>query len=87
MSLTPAQCARFGQLKSSGQLPSPKGPALAVVKLTRQDTVSFAQLAQAVKADPALAADTDFFMRTADSTGKLSFSFQGRMAPSDPALS
>ena len=56
MSLTPAQRAHFDQLKSSGQLPSPKGPALAVVKLTRQDNVSFAQLAQAVKADPSLVA-------------------------------
>jgi hypothetical protein len=40
--------ARFEQLKSSGLLPSPKGPALAVVKLTRNENVSLTQLAQAI---------------------------------------
>lgn len=48
--------ARFEQLKASGLLPSPKGPALAVVKLTRDDDVSLVQLAQAIKADPSLMA-------------------------------
>ncbi|MBI4741404.1 MAG: HDOD domain-containing protein [Betaproteobacteria bacterium] len=48
--------ARFEQLKSSGLLPSPKGPALAVVKLTRDENVSLAQLALAIKADPSLMA-------------------------------
>jgi CheY-like chemotaxis protein len=56
MATTPAQRAHFEQLKSSGLLPSPKGPALAVLGLTRRDNVSLAQLAQAVKADPALVA-------------------------------
>ncbi len=48
--------ARFEQLKSSGLLPSPKGPALAVVKLTRNENVSLTQLAQAIKSDAALVA-------------------------------
>lgn len=56
MALTHKQRAKFEQLKSSGLLPSPAGPALTIVKLTRQDDVSSAQLAQAVKADPALVA-------------------------------
>ena len=37
-------------------LPSPKGAALAVGQLTRQDNVSSAQLARAIQADPALVA-------------------------------
>jgi diguanylate cyclase (GGDEF)-like protein len=48
--------AQFDQLKSSGLLPSPKGPALAVIQLTRDPKVSVAQLAQAIKADPSLMA-------------------------------
>lgn len=56
MTLSSAQRTRIEQLKSSGLLPSPRGPALAVVQLTRLDNVSFSQLAQAVKADPALVA-------------------------------
>ena len=47
---------RFETLKASGFLPSPKGPALAVVQLTRQDDVSSVQLAHAIQADPALVA-------------------------------
>ena len=54
--MNPKLQARFETLKASGHLPSPKGPALAVVKLTRQDNVSSAQLAHAIQADPALVA-------------------------------
>lgn len=46
----------FERLKSNGLLPSPKGPAFAVVQLTRSDNVSFAQLAKAVNPDPVLVA-------------------------------
>jgi PAS domain S-box-containing protein len=46
--------ARFDSFKSAGLLPSPKGPALVVMQLTRQDNVSAAQLARAIQADPAL---------------------------------
>lgn len=56
MTLTSAQSARIDQLKASGLLPSPQGPALAVMQLTRQDNVSYTQLAHVVKADPALVA-------------------------------
>jgi PAS domain S-box-containing protein len=54
--VNPKLQARFETLKSSGLLPSPKGPALAVVQLTRQDNVSSAQLARAIQPDPALVA-------------------------------
>jgi two-component system cell cycle response regulator len=54
--VNPKLQARFETLKASGFLPSPKGPALAVVQLTRQDNVSSAQLAHAIQADPALVA-------------------------------
>ena len=54
--MNPKLQARFETLKASGHLPSPKGPALAVVQLTRQDNVSSEQLARAIQADPALVA-------------------------------
>jgi PAS domain S-box-containing protein len=54
--MNPKLQARFEAFKSTGLLPSPKGPALAVVQLTRQDDTSSAQLAHAIQADPALVA-------------------------------
>ena len=42
------------QLKMSGQLPSPKGVALAVLELSRRDNVTLGQIAQVVQSDPAL---------------------------------
>ena len=54
--MNPKLQARFETLKASGHLPSPKGPALAVVQLTRRDNVTSAQLARAIQADPALVA-------------------------------
>jgi len=54
--VNPKLQACFETLKASGFLPSPKGPALAVVQSTRQDKVSSAQLARAIQADPALVA-------------------------------
>lgn len=46
---------RFQQLKAAGDLPSPKGPALAIIRLTQKETTSLADLAHAVKTDPAFA--------------------------------
>jgi len=54
--MNPRLQARFETLKASGRLPSPKGPALAVVQLTRQENASSVQLARAIQADPALVA-------------------------------
>jgi two-component system cell cycle response regulator len=45
--------ARFEQLKAMGALPSPKGAALAIIRLTQKDGVSLGDLAHAIKADPA----------------------------------
>lgn len=45
--------AKFDQLKASGDLPSPKGAALAIIRLTQRDDTSLSDLAHAVKSDPA----------------------------------
>ncbi|MGE5466438.1 MAG: diguanylate cyclase [Ignavibacteria bacterium] len=44
---------QFEQLKATGDLPSPKGAALAIIRLTQRDDTSLADLAHAVKSDPA----------------------------------
>ena len=49
----PIDISRFEQLKASGDLPSPKGVALAIMRLTQQENVSIPDLAGIVKADPA----------------------------------
>ncbi len=56
MLTNPKLQSRFPALKTSGLLPSPKGVALAVLRLTQQENTTPAQLAHAVEADPALAA-------------------------------
>jgi diguanylate cyclase (GGDEF)-like protein len=45
---------KLQELKAIGDLPSPKGAALAVMRLTRKDEVSVAELARTVQTDPAL---------------------------------
>ena len=45
--------SQFEQLKAAGDLPSPKGAALAIIRLTQRDDTSLADLAHAVKSDPA----------------------------------
>ena len=42
------------QLEISGQLPSPKGVALAVLKLSQRENVTLAEIARVVQTDPAL---------------------------------
>ena len=54
--MSPKLLALFDKFKSSGVLPSPKGPALAVVQMTQQDDVTNDQLAHVIQADPALVA-------------------------------
>ena len=44
---------KFEQLKATGELPSPKGAALSIVRLAQRDDVSGRQLEQAIKSDPA----------------------------------
>lgn len=45
---------KLQELKAMGDLPSPKGTALAVMRLTRKEGVSIAELAHLVQTDPAL---------------------------------
>jgi len=54
--MSPRLVALFDKFKSSGLLPSPKGPALAVVKMTQQDDVTNEQLAHVIQVDPVLVA-------------------------------
>ncbi len=54
--MSPKLLALFDKFKSSGLLPSPKGPALSVVKLTQDDDVTNEQLAHVIQTDPALVA-------------------------------
>lgn len=51
--MDPLDLAKFEQLKATGDLPSPKGAALAIIRLTQQDDVALAEVAHVVKADPA----------------------------------
>ena len=51
--MSPIDLAKFDQLKATGDLPSPKGPALSIIRLTQRDDASLADLASAIKIDPA----------------------------------
>ena len=46
---------QFDELKATGKLPSPTGAALRVMELAQQDHTSIADVANVLKADPALA--------------------------------
>lgn len=45
---------KFEELKASGNLPSPTGVALEILKLTQSETVTIEQLVKPIKADPVL---------------------------------
>ncbi|MBS4099602.1 MAG: diguanylate cyclase [Sulfuricella sp.] len=45
---------RFEEIKATGQLPSPKGVALAVINLIRREDVTMPEVAKVVQSDPAL---------------------------------
>lgn len=45
---------KLQKLRSMGDLPSPKGAALAVMRLTRKEDASLSELARVVQTDPAL---------------------------------
>lgn len=51
--MTALDLKKFEQLKATGNLPSPKGAALAIMNLAQRDDASLADLAQTVRADPA----------------------------------
>ena len=44
--------AQFGELKTSGKLPSPKGSALKVIELCQRDNVTLPEIIQVVQVDP-----------------------------------
>ncbi|MFO7541670.1 MAG: diguanylate cyclase [Thiobacillus sp.] len=46
--------SQLEQLKISGQLPSPRGVALAVLELSRRENTSLGEIARVVQTDPAL---------------------------------
>jgi diguanylate cyclase (GGDEF)-like protein/PAS domain S-box-containing protein len=46
--------SKFEEIKASGHLPSPRGAALQVIRLTRKDDVTNQEIAHAIKSDPAL---------------------------------
>jgi diguanylate cyclase (GGDEF)-like protein len=58
---------KFEQLKATGELPSPKGAALTIVRLAQKDDVSGSQLEQAIKSDPAFVGR---LLKTANITGR-----------------
>lgn len=49
----PIDMKRYAQLKAAGDLPSPRGVALAIIQLTQTPDVSLAQLGRVIKGDPA----------------------------------
>lgn len=51
---SPFNTERLQEIKALGALPSPRGAALAVMRLTHKPDVSVAELAHAVQTDPAL---------------------------------
>lgn len=51
--MSPIDISKFEQLKATGELPSPKGVALAIIRMTQQESVSTAEIARVVKSDPA----------------------------------
>jgi len=48
---------RYIKLKASGRLPSPKGLALAIVRLLQSDDYEISELVRLVKSDPAIAGE------------------------------
>lgn len=46
--------SRFEELKASGILPSPKGAALQMIRISQQEDVTNEEIVYAIKADPAL---------------------------------
>jgi diguanylate cyclase (GGDEF)-like protein len=47
--------ARYEELKASGKLPSPKGVALAIIKLLQRDDYRLDELTHLIQSDPAIA--------------------------------
>ncbi len=53
---TMVDLSKFEQLRCTGELPSPKGAALAIIRLTQRPDAPLSELVHAIKADPAFVA-------------------------------
>ncbi len=51
--MNPIDISKFEQLKASGELPSPKGVALAILRLTQREGVSLPEVETVARNDPA----------------------------------
>ncbi|MDX9885707.1 diguanylate cyclase [Thauera sp.] len=49
----PIDMKRYTQLKAAGELPSPRGVAIAIIRLTQASDVSLAEIGRVIKGDPA----------------------------------
>lgn len=49
----PIDMRRYAQIKAAGDLPSPRGVALAIIRLTQSSDVSLVELGRVIKGDPA----------------------------------
>lgn len=58
---------KIEQLKATGDLPSPKGVALAIIRLTQKDDVTSSELEHAIKSDPAFVGR---LLKTANMVGR-----------------
>ncbi len=50
---TPINLSKYEQLKATGDLPSPKGAALAIIQQSQRDDASIGDMVRVVKGDPA----------------------------------
>ncbi len=57
---------RYVSLKASGRLPSPKGLALAIIRLLQRDDYNLDELVRLVQSDPAIAGELLKFSNTAN---------------------
>jgi diguanylate cyclase (GGDEF)-like protein len=51
--MNPMDISKYEKLKALGNLPTPKGVALAIMRLTQKEDASMAELARIIKSDPA----------------------------------
>ncbi|MDR2031217.1 MAG: diguanylate cyclase [Azoarcus sp.] len=49
----PVDLTHFAQIKATGRLPSPRGVALAIMRMAQDETASMADLARVIEGDPA----------------------------------
>ncbi len=61
---------RFDELKDSGNLPSPTGVAMSVLRLTAQESTTIEELAAVLQTDPALSGKLLKFANSALATGR-----------------